>query len=184
MAFMYSGEILDELERAVSGIRQEEAEAFEKLICQAGRIFCDGLGRSGLCCRAFAMRLMHLGLTGFVVGETVTPSIQSGDLLLVCSGSGGSEALVSHARKAKKNGARLAVVTGNRESELGKMADVSIVLASPRKDAVDVKSETILPMGSLFEGAAGLFFDNMVLALMERLGETSGTMFQRHANLE
>ena len=182
MAFMYSEEILKEVREAVSGIRKEQAEALETEIEKAGRIFCDGLGRSGLCCKGFAMRLMHLGLTSYYVGETVTPSVRPGDLLLVCSGSGNSEALVSHARKAKANGARLAVVTGKRESTLGMLADVCIVIASPGKDETD--GEIILPMGSLFEGASSLFFENMVLALMQKLGETSGTMFERHANLE
>ena len=35
-----------------------------------------------------AMRLMHLGLTVHVVGETTAPAIRSNDLLLAASGSG------------------------------------------------------------------------------------------------
>jgi D-arabinose 5-phosphate isomerase GutQ len=41
--------------------------------------------------RAFAMRLMHLGATSFVVGETITPSIQENDVFVAISGSGKTE---------------------------------------------------------------------------------------------
>src|SRR5665811_602610 len=39
------------------------------------RVFVMGAGRSGLAAKAFAMRLMHLGLNVYVVGETVTPCL-------------------------------------------------------------------------------------------------------------
>ena len=78
MALMYSGEILKELEKAVSGIDRADTEAMEEALLRARRVFCDGLGRSGLCCKGFAMRLMHLGMTSYYVGETVTPSIREG----------------------------------------------------------------------------------------------------------
>ncbi|MGO1989877.1 SIS domain-containing protein, partial [Mammaliicoccus vitulinus] len=37
------------------------------------RIFVVGAGRSGFQAKGFAMRLMHIGYTSFVVGETITP---------------------------------------------------------------------------------------------------------------
>jgi 6-phospho-3-hexuloisomerase len=48
-----------------------------------------------------AMRFMHLGYTVFIVGETNTPAILEGDLLLVASGSGTTSSVVSSAEKAK-----------------------------------------------------------------------------------
>jgi Predicted sugar phosphate isomerase involved in capsule formation len=45
-----------------------------------------GAGRSGLVAKAFAMRLMHLGMISYVVGETITPALQTGDLIVVLSG--------------------------------------------------------------------------------------------------
>jgi 6-phospho-3-hexuloisomerase len=44
---------------------------------------------------------MHLGYTVFIVGETNTPAILEGDLLLVASGSGTTSSVVSSAEKAK-----------------------------------------------------------------------------------
>jgi 6-phospho-3-hexuloisomerase len=43
-----------------------------------------------------AMRFMHLGIL-FIVGETNTPAILEGDLLLVASGSGTTSSVVSSA---------------------------------------------------------------------------------------
>ena len=98
MSLMYTESILKELGQAVSGIREEEFQKAADLILGAGQIFCDGLGRSGLSCKAFAMRLMHLGCRSYFVGETTTTAIQKGDLLLLCSGSGESKALICHSK--------------------------------------------------------------------------------------
>ena len=57
----------------VSGESLAQAGA---LIEDAPRIFVSGAGRSGLIMRALGIRLMHLGKTVHVVGESTTPSIQ------------------------------------------------------------------------------------------------------------
>ena len=182
MSLMYTESILKELGQAVSGIREEELQKAADLILGARQIFCDGLGRSGLSCKAFAMRLMHLGCRSYVVGETTTTAIQKGDLLLLCSGSGESKALISHGEKAKEKGAALLLVTGNPESTLGKMADVTLVVKAPKQE--DREAASIMPMGTLFEGGSCLVFENLVLVLMKAKNETSESMFKRHANLE
>ena len=50
-------------------------------IHDARRVFVTGAGRSGLVARAFANRLMHLGMSVHVVGEVTTPAIERGDAL-------------------------------------------------------------------------------------------------------
>jgi len=64
-------------------------------ILNANAIFLMGAGRSGLVARAFAMRLMHLGLKVYVVGETTTPAVKRGDLVIAISGSGETRSIVS-----------------------------------------------------------------------------------------
>ena len=179
---MYSKKILKELEISISKVQEEEILVLTEELKRSEKIFCDGLGRSGLVCRGFAMRLMHLGFVSMCVGDTVTTAIGEKDLLLLCSGSGESEALISHAKKAKRNGARVALVTGNANSTLGQIADIKVVVTAPGKE--ELQEESILPMGTLFEGTAALIFENVVLELMEQLNETSQSMFKRHANLE
>ncbi len=179
---MYSEKILEEIAAAILSVTQEDVSKFAEMLQKANRVFGDGLGRSGLCCRGFIMRLMHLGLESFFVGETVTPAIAKGDLLLICSGSGESETLLSHAKKAKENKAWITLVTGKRDSPIGKLADIQIIIDAPQKGREE--NRTIMPMGSLFEGAAALLFENVVLELMIEKNETGKSMFQRHANLE
>ena len=59
-----------------------------KSLLDCHRVFVVGEGRSGLAIQMAAMRLMHLGLEVHVVGEVTAPSIETGDLLIACSGSG------------------------------------------------------------------------------------------------
>ena len=185
MSLMYTESILKELGQAVSGIREEELQKAADLILGAGQIFCDGLGRSGLSCKAFAMRLMHMGVASYVVGETCTPNIKEGGVLVVCSGSGETKSLVNHAAKAKELGARVALITINPNSSIAGMADVVIEISAPSpKSAKQGDIKSIQPMGSLFEQSEGIFMDIAVMMLMERRGKDSDTMFGRHANME
>ena len=154
-------------------------------IDKANNIFCVGLGRSKLSIMAFAMRLMHMGRKSYMVGETCTPNITDKGLLVVCSGSGTTKSLVNHANKAKEVGAKVALITINPESTIGKLADVVIEIpaVSPKSD-VQGAVKSIQPMGSLFEQSEGIYMDIIIMMLMEKLGLDSDTMFGRHANME
>ena len=80
--------ILQELTENEKRVSQDEMEKFADAILKADRIFVAGAGRSGFVARAFANRLMHMGLTVFFVGEPTTPAIKASDLLVIGSGSG------------------------------------------------------------------------------------------------
>ncbi|MEO2871981.1 6-phospho-3-hexuloisomerase [Lacticaseibacillus paracasei] len=154
---------------------------------QANRIFIGGAGRSGFAGRGFAMRLMHLGLHAYFVGETTTPSIGEGDLLVIGSGSGSTGSLVVDAKKAKAVGAKLATVTIYPTAEIGSLADAIIAIPgeTPKNEtgAADT-AHSVQPMGTLFEQLSWLTYDAIILELMKLTGETTDTMFPRHANLE
>src|SRR4030066_5822 len=81
-------QMLGELEGLLALLTPEMAETLIREVEAAPRIFGCATGRSGFILRGFLMRLMHLGFTVFMVGETITPRLQPGDLLLVMSGSG------------------------------------------------------------------------------------------------
>ena len=76
---------------------------------------------------------MHLGFQAYVIGEISTPHTKAGDLLIITSGSGETDALVSIAKKAKESGLYLGLVTMNPQSTLGKMADGMIILPGDSK---------------------------------------------------
>ena len=84
----YASIVLNELTHTLTSIDETKAEKFVELIDEAEEVFCAGAGRSGFQVKGFAMRLMHMGVASYVVGETCTPNIKKGGVLVVCSGSG------------------------------------------------------------------------------------------------
>ncbi|ALC83982.1 MULTISPECIES: 6-phospho-3-hexuloisomerase [Bacillus] len=180
----YVNEIIEELNRSADLISSEEAEKLVDYILESKKVFVAGAGRSGFMAKSFAMRMMHMGLDAYVVGETVTPNLEKKDILIIGSGSGETKSLVSMAEKAKKLEATVALVTIFPDSTIGRMAEVSIKLAAQSKTETGSEYKTIQPMGSLFEQTLLLFFDAVILKVMEKKGMNSKTMFSRHANLE
>ncbi len=177
--------IMAEVSTALSSVDEEAVLALQRLILQAPRIFVAGTGRSGLCLRAFAMRLMHLGLSAYVVGEVMTPSLTASDLLLIGSGSGRTPSVVQSATRAKALGASVALITASRQSPIGELADQVVEVEAPTpKASLPARSFSIQPMGTLFEQTLGILLDVLVLQLMNELAISAEQMFVRHANLE
>lgn len=155
-------------------------------IGKARRVFVAGAGRTGLAMRGFAMRLMHMGKAVHLVGEATTPPIARGDLLIIGSGSGRTESLLAMATKARKTGVRVMLVTIDRHSPIGSLADcvLEIPASSPKALGNAALSRSIQPMGSLFEQCAFIVMDSMILLLMKKERISAEKMFARHANLE
>lgn len=181
---LYVAEILEELQQAANQLDDEQANLFVERIMESHKVFLAGAGRSGLMAKAFAMRLMHIGIEAYVVGESITPSVTAKDMLIIGSGSGETRSLLSMAEKAKNLEASVAVVTIYPESTIGQLADITVKLPGSPKDKSNSQYSTIQPMGSLFEQTLLLFFDAVILRLMEKTGYDSTTMYGRHANLE
>ena len=80
-------QVLEEINEVMGMVQEKQLKEAENIIQKDRRIFVLGAGRSGLMAKGFAMRLMHIGYTVYVVGETITPSIQSDDVLVSVSGS-------------------------------------------------------------------------------------------------
>lgn len=179
----YTLAIIQELSEVMKRIDPEQGSCLCDTILSAKRVFVAGVGRSGMAARGFAMRLMHLGLTAYMCGETVTPGIKAGDLLLVVSGSGETSSPASMAQKAREQGADVALVTVRPDSTIGRLAKTVLQVPAPTPKAEN-SFQSIQPMGSLFEQSCGLILDGLVMVLMERLGENGDEMFARHANLE
>lgn len=182
----YGKTILQELQYTLSSIDPEKADILIGKIMGAGKVYVAGAGRSLLVMRAFAMRLMHMGLNAYVVGETSTPAAEMGDLLIIGSGSGETDSLVSMAKKARKLGIGLAIITIFVDSTIGKMADNALVIpASTTKVTKDSGYKSVQPGGTLFEQSLWLMCDTMVLRLAELMKvDANQCLDQRHANIE
>jgi 6-phospho-3-hexuloisomerase len=180
-----TAKILDEHRQVFEAIDDGRAAALVEAIDRSPSIFVAGAGRSGFMMRAFAMRLMHLGLDVHVVGESTTPGVTSKDLLIFGSGSGATGSLRVMAEKAAALGTTVGLVTIDATSPIAKIADHVLVIPAPSPKARNQGDVTsIQPMGSLFEQGLLLVLDALVILLMERRGIGSDRMFGRHANLE
>lgn len=155
---------------------RENLRKFIDFIERAKRVFLIGIGRSGLVARAFAMRLMHLGYEAFVMGETITPRIESRDLLIAISGSGETGYVVAVAKKAKEIGAKVVAITSSENSTLSRLSDFSIVL----KSKFGEEAKKVAPMGTLFEVMALLFLDGTIAEIMEEKNLREEDLAKRH----
>lgn len=176
--------ILREMEAVLSKVKVSEIEKLVAAIPKRNKIVLLGAGRVGLAVRGFAMRLGHLGLNSHMVGDATVPSIAKDDLLIVASGSGETETIYRLVKIAKKHKAHIALITGNPQSRMGKLADIIVEIKAPTK-VKEVKGlKSVQPMTTLNEQSLAVFFDALVLRLMEETGETHDTMWRRHSNLE
>lgn len=136
--------------------------------------------------RALGMRLMHLGKTVHVVGETTTPGIAANDLLILGSGSGRTTSLLSMSRRARSCDARILLFTTDAASPMAELADQLVLVSASSLGMNDEKREhpSIQPMGTLFEQSLLILCDSLILALMRQSGVSAAQMLGRHANLE
>lgn len=179
---------------AIESVDEKSIEELIKQILKADKIFIYGAGRSGLAARAFAMRLVHLDLTTYIIGETITPPTHKDDLFICISGSGETSSVIDYAKSAKKAGAAVAAVTSYPKSTLGKLSTIQVIIKGKTKldiskedydqRQIEGQSVTLAPMGTLFEDTAMIFFDGLIAELMQRLGKSEHHMMAKHASVE
>lgn len=175
--------VRDEISETAAKIDHEQLAGLTAHIGPADRIFVAGAGRSGLVLRMAAMRLMHLGLTVHVAGDTTTPAISAGDLLLVASGSGTTSGVVKAAETATTAGARIAAFTTNPGSPLAGLADALVVIPAAQKTDHG-SSVSRQYSGSLFEQVLFLAMESVFQTLWDNTDEPAEQLWLRHANLE
>ena len=203
--------ISSQIKETASSISKESVDLMLTLLmlCKENGncIFVAGAGRSGLMGRAFAMRLMHLGFKAYVVGETVTPAVRQGDLLIAISGSGSTKSVISAAEKCQAVGAFIVSLTSKEDSVLGDLSSVNVVLPSKSnadnlnesqqdENEADVSSDSdasfnpschrsgLMLMETAFEILTLIFTDAVVLNLTYVVGVSEDDMKARHANTE
>lgn len=175
---------LAELGQVFERMPDTAADQLIEAILAARRIALHGLGREGLQMRGFAMRLFHLGRDAHVVGDMTTPPLGPDDLLIVSIGPGTLATTEALMRVAKDAGAKVAMVTAQPEGQAARLADVVTVIPAQTMADDSGSKVSVLPMGSLYETAQMVFFELVILRLLDRTSETLVTMRARHTNLE
>jgi 6-phospho-3-hexuloisomerase len=176
--------IFRELQGVLEQISVTDIHQFGKVIGSATRIFVTGEGRSGLMAKAFAMRLMHLGATAYVVGETITPAMRSDDVLIAISGSGTTETVNLVAGKAKALGCHVIAVTANTESPLASQAAQTFRVPGATKYRRDGEPKSVQLLSSLFDQSLHLFLDAVCLHAANAAKKDESTVLSKHSNLE
>jgi 6-phospho-3-hexuloisomerase len=186
-------EIVDNVKAVSAETNEESINEMMDILTSSKNVFLLGQGRSGLVARAFAMRLMHLEIGVYVVGETITPAIDDDDCLLAISGSGETSYIISTAKIAKQRGAKIVAVTSYNDSTLGKMADLVIHIKGRTKvdseknyikRQMNGKHLSLSPLGTLFEVSTLIFLDALIAQLMDKMGKTEDDLKRRHTVLE
>ncbi|WP_296798588.1 6-phospho-3-hexuloisomerase [uncultured Methanobrevibacter sp.] len=186
--------IIGNIVSAEEFLDEKDVENFEDIIIEAENVFVTGAGRSGLAAKAFAMRLMHLGVSAYVVGETISPAINGNDCIIAISGSGETNTIVSAANIAKNRGSKVLAVTSYPESTLGKLADTCLLVKGRTMQEVDDENymkrqiygnyTSLTPLGTAFELTTLVFLDAIVSELMEKMHQTESDLKARHTVLE
>jgi 6-phospho-3-hexuloisomerase len=176
---------LDELGGVFAALDDTQVDALVDRLARARRIVVFGGGREKLQIMGFAMRLFHMGLNAAVEGDMTTPAVGPGDVFLLTCGPGYISTAQALAEVAKDAGAEVCLITAQPEGRLAPLADCILHLpAQTMADDQGDRKTSVLPMGSLYEGALFVLFEVMVLKLKSRLSITADAMRANHTNLE
>lgn len=179
------GVALAELGAVLERMDESRIDAACAMLGGARAIAVYGCGREALQVKGFAMRLHHLGLPVSVVGDMTTPPLGEGDVLLASSGPGELSTVLALMGVAKRAGAKILLLTARPGGSAAALADFTLfVPAQTMADDQGPEKTSVLPMGSLYEGALFVLFEVMVLKLRDLTGATAEAMRARHTNME
>lgn len=184
--------------QGINGIIQEADvkqidEFVNKLVDSKGkRILVMGSGRSGFVGRAFALRLMQSGFNVYVSGETITPALSPGDIVLAVSGSGTTKIIVTQAEIAKEIGATIMTITSQPTSHLAELSDTVLLIKGRTKEdaTIDYTRRTITgeydmaPLGTMFELSALILLDSIIAEIMKKLGKSELDLRKGHSHTQ
>jgi 6-phospho-3-hexuloisomerase len=184
MTNLYQG-ALDELSGVFARIVDGDVDKAVAMIAAANKVVVFGGGRERLQIMGFAMRLFHLGRAVAVVGDMTTPAVGKGDLFVVTVGPGEISTALALLGVAKKAGATILVLTAQPQGRAAAFADFVVTIpAQTMANDQGAGKTSILPMGSLYEGALFILFEVMVLKLRDIIEVNPEVMRANHTNME
>jgi 6-phospho-3-hexuloisomerase len=186
--------IIETLKEVIDKLDREAIKAMLQKTIDGNQVFVMGAGRSGLVAKAFAMRLMHLGFSVYVVGETTTPAVLPQDVVFAISGSGETRTIADLGKLAKDIGSTLITITSKKDSTLGRISDIAVIIPRKTKNDPDEAGylerhmrgdyKNIPPLGTSFEITALVFLDSVVSQLIMLTGASEAELKSRHTNIE
>lgn len=187
--------VVEEHEKVFEMLDMDQLKTFVDAIVAAKRIFITGGGREGISCRGFAMRLAHLGKPAYWLWDDTTIAMGEGDLFIISEGNGNVGMFKYILDRAKRTGAKIAMLTGLPEAEsVVKYADIVLFIHSTvymgdtanqpgavrQHDVVPTKQ----PMGNQYEQHLYMLLDIIAILVKDATGQSYADMEARHRNVE
>ena len=168
----------------LSKIDPAQVDAMAKGIAKANRVFVSGWGRAGNVAGILGMDMSQVGKLVYRVGDNNTLFIHEGDILLVMSGSGNTKTISVICQKAREVGAKIALISNNPESTMGKLADINVVIPPVEHDKDDPTKEPTHTFGLSTYQVGFILNDFIEDCVMYRTGQTLDDIWTYHNNLE
>ncbi len=151
------------------------------------KFFLLASGRSAFILQCFATRLVHLGANIYIVTNLASiPALTNKDILIILSGSGTTEIVVSLLKNYVNNVKPYGIVsiTSHPESIVGRISEITIKLKGrTKRDKVDRHDDTALltPEGTNFEIAAFVYLDSIIAELAIKMGKANEDLLKKHS---
>lgn len=176
--------VLKELELVFESSDFSQSGLFIDEILAADKIILFGAGRVGLIMKCFSIRLNHLGINSYFLGDSNVPKTGEKDLLIVGSGSGNTLTVTDVTELAITNKLTVISITANASSFIATNSKYIIKLNTQTKSSINSGIESKQPMTTLFEQSLLLTVDALVLMLIKSTGQTNQSLGMRHNNIE
>lgn len=176
-------EVMKEINQVMALVDSNQLASLMSYYTKDKKIFVSGAGRSGFQAKGFAMRLMHLGYQSYVMGESITPPLHSGDLFVAISGSGTTKKVLMEAEAAKKKGLMVLAVTSVKDSSLAQLADAVLIVPGATKNG-EGAVHSIQLLSSLFDQTLHITLDILCLMLSNRDNISKEDVYNGHVNIE
>ena len=137
----YTKRVIDTYEELLKKSREMidegQMKRVEKMLTECKRVRVYGKGSSGYAAQEFSMRFMRMGLDIEAITDNhlikITSALADADtLILAITLSGKTADVLTAVKYAKKNGARIVMMTSNHSKDLQMLCDEVIYIASIR----------------------------------------------------
>lgn len=169
--------ILARVKQSLETAKNGERKKLVDEILKAEKVFIYGVGRSGTMSKAFAIRLVQLGLKIFFVGETITPIVEKDDVVIIVSNTGETMSAIQTANIVRRLGAQVIAITAKEHSKLAHAASTVIHLDIGKQP----RDPDFAPLGTLFEITALIYLDGLIPDIMKKMSQSEANMRARHA---
>lgn len=169
------------LHAMASRMNSEFERAVEAILKCTGRVALTGMGKHGLIARKVAATMSSTGTPAFYIhpGEALHGDlgmIQSDDVILALSNSGGTSEVISCLPYFKRNGNTVIAMTGNLSSRLAAAADIVLDIHVDREVCPLNLAPTTSTTAALAMG------DALAVVLLEKRGFQADDFALRHPN--